>query len=202
MSEFYISIDVETFGPIPGPNSMVNLGAAAYTADKVKLGDFDVNLQELAGSTKDASTMEWWNKPAQQEALRHIQQDPQEPSSAMRMFADWADVMTLAARKAAGNNDVKPVLVAYPSGFDFLFVYWYWLKFNKEQPPFWFRCIDIKSFTAGALGVSYRNASQDKAAAPYWPIDKAHTHKGVDDAEEQMWAFFNVRDRVQPAGEK
>src|SRR5262245_42538070 len=34
MSEIYISTDVETDGPIPGPHSMLSFGSAAYTADK------------------------------------------------------------------------------------------------------------------------------------------------------------------------
>lgn len=38
MADYYISIDIESFGPIPGPNSMVNLGAVA---DRQKLGGLD-----------------------------------------------------------------------------------------------------------------------------------------------------------------
>jgi hypothetical protein len=30
MSEIYISTDVETDGPIPGPNSMLSFASAAY----------------------------------------------------------------------------------------------------------------------------------------------------------------------------
>ena len=32
--EIYISTDVETDGPIPGPHSMLSIGSAAYLADK------------------------------------------------------------------------------------------------------------------------------------------------------------------------
>ena len=31
MNEIYISTDVETDGPIPGPHSMLSIGSAAYT---------------------------------------------------------------------------------------------------------------------------------------------------------------------------
>lgn len=34
MNEIYISTDVETDGPIPGPHSILSFGSAAYTADK------------------------------------------------------------------------------------------------------------------------------------------------------------------------
>ena len=46
MSEIYISTDVETDGPIPGPHSMLSLGSAAYTADKRLLSTFTPTLIE------------------------------------------------------------------------------------------------------------------------------------------------------------
>lgn len=48
MNEIYISTDVETDGPIPGPHSMLSIGGAAYTADKVLLSTFSANLETLA----------------------------------------------------------------------------------------------------------------------------------------------------------
>lgn len=35
--EIYVSTDVETDGPIPGPHSMLSFASAAYTADKKRL---------------------------------------------------------------------------------------------------------------------------------------------------------------------
>jgi hypothetical protein len=34
MMEIYVSTDVEADGPIPGPNSMLSFGSAAYTGKK------------------------------------------------------------------------------------------------------------------------------------------------------------------------
>ena len=34
MVEVYVSTDVETDGPIPGPHSMLSFGSAAFLADK------------------------------------------------------------------------------------------------------------------------------------------------------------------------
>lgn len=31
--EIYVSTDIETDGPIPGPNSMLSFGSAAFTAE-------------------------------------------------------------------------------------------------------------------------------------------------------------------------
>ena len=50
-----MSTDVEADGPIPGPNSMLSFGSAAYTADETLLGTFTANLLTLPGATADPS---------------------------------------------------------------------------------------------------------------------------------------------------
>ena len=45
--EIYISTDVETDGPIPGPHSMLSFASAAFLADKTLLGTFSANLETL-----------------------------------------------------------------------------------------------------------------------------------------------------------
>jgi hypothetical protein len=54
--EIYISTDVETDGPIPGPHSMLSLGAAAYTADKTLVSTFSANLETLSGAQAHPKT--------------------------------------------------------------------------------------------------------------------------------------------------
>ena len=56
MSEIYISTDVETDGPIPGPHSMLSIGSAAYTADKRLLSAFSANLETLPGVSAHPQT--------------------------------------------------------------------------------------------------------------------------------------------------
>jgi hypothetical protein len=58
--EIYVSTDVEADGPIPGPNSMLSFGSAAYTAGKELIGTFSANLETLPGATADPKTGEWW----------------------------------------------------------------------------------------------------------------------------------------------
>ena len=60
MSEVYVSTDVETDGPIPGPHSMLSFGSAAYRADKTLVGIYSANLITLPGAQGDPRTMEWW----------------------------------------------------------------------------------------------------------------------------------------------
>ncbi len=50
--EIYVSTDVEADGPIPGPNSMLSFGSAAYTGGKELIGTFSANLETLPGATQ------------------------------------------------------------------------------------------------------------------------------------------------------
>jgi hypothetical protein len=45
------------------------------------------------------------------------------PETAMRRYVLWLKALP-----------GKPVFVGYPSGFDFLFVYWYLIRFAGESP--------------------------------------------------------------------
>ena len=60
MPEIYISTDIETDGPIPGPHSLLSFGSAAYLADKTLVSTFTANLETLPGALGDAKTMAWW----------------------------------------------------------------------------------------------------------------------------------------------
>ena len=62
MAEIYVSTDVETDGPIPGPNSMLSFGSAAYRADKKLIATFSANLDTLPGAAGDPKTMAWWQQ--------------------------------------------------------------------------------------------------------------------------------------------
>jgi hypothetical protein len=84
----------------------------------------------------------------------------------------------------------KPVFVGYPAGFDFLFVYWYLIRFAGES-PFSFSALDIKTFAMATLGTSYRETAK-KRMPKHWFDDLPHTHKALDDAIEQGALFCNI----------
>lgn len=47
----FISCDIETNGPIPNPNSILQLGAAAFDRNGELISTYQVNLEELPGGT-------------------------------------------------------------------------------------------------------------------------------------------------------
>lgn len=177
MNEIYISTDVETDGPIPGPHSMLSIGSAAYTADKVLVATFTANLEVLPGAQAHPKTAEWW--ATQPEAWAACRKDLESPGSAMTRYVAW--VKSLPG---------KPVFVAYPAGFDFMFVYWYMMKYVGES-PFSYSALDIKTFAMAVLKTRYRETSK-RSMPRRWFDDSPHTHIALDDAIEQGALFCNM----------
>jgi hypothetical protein len=175
--EVYISTDVETDGPIPGPNSMLSFGSAAYLADKTLVSTFSANLELLPGATGDPSTMKWWER--QPDAWEACRRDVQPPERAMGEYLKW--IRTLGGR---------PVFVAYPAAFDFMFVYWYLIRFAGES-PFSHSALDIKTFAMSLLGIGYRDATKRRMPRE-WFDPHRHTHVALDDAVEQGALFCNM----------
>ena len=87
MPEIYISTDVETDGPIPGPHSMLSLASAAYTADERLVSTFSANLETLPDASAHPKTAEWW--ATQPEAWAACRSNLQDPAAAMRRYVDW-----------------------------------------------------------------------------------------------------------------
>jgi hypothetical protein len=92
---------------------------------------------------------------------------------------------------SANNGQAAPVGVAYPAGFDFLFVYWYIIRFGLKS-PFSFSCLDIKSYAAAVLDIPYRKATKKNMPQKWFKGLPPHTHKATDDAREQGLLFLNI----------
>jgi len=181
-TELYVSVDVETDGPIPGQNSMLSLGAAAFLADGTMVGTFSANLYQLSGGDEDPDTMRWWR--TQPEAWEACRKDLRTVEDVMHDFVGY---VTTHCKRFEG---LKPVFVGYPTGFDFTFVYWYLMKFTGGS-PFSFSALDIKTMAMVLLNKPFRETTK-KAIPKRWLSEKPHTHLAVDDAIEQGELFCNM----------
>jgi hypothetical protein len=152
MSEIYVSTDVETDGPIPGVYSMLSFASAAYRADKTLLTTFEANLQTLPDATAHPKTMDWWQ--SQPEAWQACRENIQPPAVIMLRYSSWL-------KELPG----PPVFVGYPAAFDFMFVYWYLIKFTGES-PFSHSALDIKTYAMVLLQKPYRARCESQPAAP------------------------------------
>jgi hypothetical protein len=177
MPEIYVSTDVETDGPIPGPNSMLSFASAAYQPNKTLASTFEANLELLPGAAGDPKTMDWWR--TQPEAWAACRCNLRSPEEAMPAYVRWI-------KSLPGS----PVFVAYPAGFDFLFVYWYLIRFAGES-PFSFSALDMKTYAMALLRTEYRQ-SVKRNMPRRWFDDLPHTHRALDDAIEQGALFCNM----------
>lgn len=176
-TEIYVSTDVESDGPIPGPHSMLSFGSAAYLADKTLVDTFEANLETLPGAIGEPDTMKWWS--TQPEAWKACRENPRDPAQVMPEYVKWLKGLP-----------GKPVFVGYPAGYDFTFVYWYLRKFAGES-PFSFSALDVKSYAMAVLGTDFRQTT--KRRMPKKWFDKLpHTHRALDDAIEQGAMFCNI----------
>lgn len=177
--EIYISIDIEADGPIPGDNSMLSLGAAAFDGSGALIKTFYVNLSELDGAVQNPSTMEFWSR--NKIAWNALQKDRIAPLIAMQDFCTWLDSL--------GRN---VVCIGYPAAYDFMFVYWYLMKFIGRS-PFSHSALDIKTMAMIAMNSTYRKSTKRNMPNRWFDKNLKHTHIASDDAIEQGKLFFAIR---------
>jgi hypothetical protein len=175
--EIYVSTDVEADGPIPGPHSMLSFASVAFDEKGHELSVFARNLETLPGASGHPATMQWWH--GKQEAWTACRRELVSPDLAMPDYVIW--LKTLPGR---------PVFVAYPAGFDFLFMYWYLLRFAGES-PFSHSALDIKTFAMAVLKKPYRESTKRNMPKRWFP-SVSHTHVAIDDAREQGLLFINM----------
>jgi DNA polymerase III epsilon subunit-like protein len=182
--EAYVSVDVEADGPIPGQYSMLSFGAAL--AGRWITADFQP--ADPAGQTfyRELKPISAEFEP---EALAvsgldrgELQRSGAEPAQAMTDFKDWV------YQVCAGN---RPVLVAYPLSFDWMFLYWYLIKYTGSSPFSHSSCLDVKTMYAVKAHSPLSSVSKDRLPHELRP-EHRHTHHALDDAVEQAELFANI----------
>jgi hypothetical protein len=113
----------------------------------------------------------------------HLLLHGEHPEEAMTRASLWV-------RERAGIG--SPVIVAYPLGFDWSWLYWYFTCFSESGSPFGHsRGFDIKTAIAAKLGRMISNSGRSRIPEAV-RSKHAHTHHAVDDAIEQAEIFVNV----------
>ena len=173
MKETYISVDVESSGPIPGVYSLLSIGACVVGANGE---NFYVEVQPI-NDAYVPEAIEVAGKPMNEFAL-----SGQTPESAMKSFRDWLVRVT---------EKTSPVFVGFNAPFDWSFINWYFHSYLGEN-PFGIGGIDIKSFYMGMSGCSW-----DDTRSSHIPVNfkghSPHTHNALDDAKEQAEMFERMQ---------
>lgn len=180
----YISVDVEADGPIPGEYSMLSFGAAV------------AGRQDASGFSPvspDADTFYRELKPISEaydaEALavsgldrERLLAGGEDPAAAMTAFAAWVEEI---------RDGAKPVVVGYPACYDWMFLYWYLIRFAGRSPFGHSGCLDMKTLYAVKAGVPLGAVAKRTMPKRLLP-DRPHTHHALDDAVEQAELFANL----------
>jgi hypothetical protein len=185
IDDLYFSVDVEADGPIPGPYSMLSFGVAVagrfdgtvftaadpeertfYRELRPISEDFDLEALEVSGLDRDA-----------------LIRNGADPAAAMTEAAAWVS-------EQAGDD--RPILVAFPLGFDWMFLYWYFRKFSADGSPFDFSsALDMKTIYQQKAGVVVSDAGKDDLPS-HLRSSRTHTHNALDDAIEQGEIFAKL----------
>lgn len=178
MRTLYISTDIESDGPCPGKNSMLQLGSAVFDGTSEKhMATFEVNLELLPGASADILTAEFWKN--QPEAYARTRTNLKTPIDGMTEYMLWLKSL-----------QAKVVFVGFPAAFDSLFTFWYLHTFAGENPFGW-QALDLKTLGMTLINKPYTMSIKRNYPAG-WFGDAPHTHNGLDDAIEQGVMFTRM----------
>lgn len=169
-TELFISVDVETSGPIPGEFSLLSIGAVVVDQPEVT---FYVELKPDSPK-HDPEAVAVTGLDLAQLSLMGTQ-----PTDAMRALSDW-----LAGTCLDGQ---RPVFVGLNASFDWSFVNYYFHKYCGEN-PFGFSALDIKAYYMGVFGVRWDQTKSSHMAATLRPGLRPN-HNALDDARYQAELF-------------
>ncbi|MCX5581210.1 3'-5' exonuclease [Kaistia terrae] len=168
--EVFISVDVETAGPIPGEYSLLSIGACSafdpdngFTVEVKPINDkFDPKALEVTGLS-----------------MEELRGRGLEPEAAMKTFSSWLATL-------AGPDDAL-VFVGFNAPFDWSFVNYYFHRFSGAN-PFGFTALDIKALYMGAMRCSWRDTRSSRIAEHLKPA-LSGTHDALCDARYQAEIF-------------
>lgn len=168
-SELYISVDIESSGPIPGEFSLLSFGACVVGQ---RLKTFYAELKPINDNFIDKALK------VSGLSMKELKINGEKPAEAMGRFEKW--ILEVCAEKRA-------VFLAFNATFDWSFTHWYFIKFLGRD-PFGISGLDIKAYFMGKKGVRW-NETVKKNIRLHYPSKTRHTHNALDDAVEQAEIF-------------
>lgn len=168
--EVFISIDVETSGPIPGEYSMLSIGACLVSDPEIT---FACELKPISDKA-DPAALEVSGL-----SLDDLRRSGLKPELAMSRFGSWVG-------EVAGAH-AKPVFVGFNAPFDWSFVNYYFHRFTGTN-PFGFTALDIKALWMGITGCTWADTRSSRIAERLNPKLRGD-HDALHDAQYQAELF-------------
>jgi len=172
-AECFISVDVETSGPIPGEYSMLAVGACVVGGCAE---GFYAELRPVTlNAIPEALVVTGFN-------LHDLTQRGEAPADAMMRFRDWLRTVCSGA---------TPIFIGFNAGFDWSFVNWYFHRFLGEN-PFGLAPVDIKSYYMGLSGCRWGETKSSRLPSQFQPATSGD-HNALNDARAQADIFKRMR---------
>lgn len=172
--EIFVSVDVETSGPIPGEYSMLAIGACVIDDPDLT---FACSIKPISDRV-DAAAISVTGL-----SMDELRKSGLEPEVAIRSFADWLEKVATDA----GNI----VFVGLNAPFDWAFVNYYFHRYTGKN-PFGFTALDIKAYYMGVTGCRWDETKSSVMAAKLKPTHTG-THDALEDAVYQAELFRLIR---------
>lgn len=204
LKEIYFSVDIESTGPIPGEYSMSSFGvfAAGGRTAEGELVSFSHEDKKNLFYRELAPISDNWIPEAIKvgllEGFDTTQNDPEgklrfewmkahgeKPEVALTEFNLWV-------KSLAESYHARPVFVAYPAGFDWMFMYWYLQKFTGESPFGFSGVIDLKTYYLASKNVLLSKSTKRSMPKALLKSEAKHTHHALDDAIGQGHLCMNL----------
>jgi DNA polymerase III alpha subunit (gram-positive type) len=166
----YVSVDIESDGPIPGKYSMISLGAVII----------EPNLDRTFYTGIAPISKEWVPEAlAVSGFTREKTLTFASPKVVMQAFVTWLD------QEANGQ---RPRFVADNAGFDWMFVAWYFHTYLGHNPF---------GFSPMSLTWLYKGLARNTKASHKSLRRTKHTHNALDDAKGNAEAFLVFKEQIK-----
>jgi DNA polymerase III epsilon subunit-like protein len=165
----YYSVDIEADGPIPGPYSMISIGAVL-----VKPGFKETFYREI----KPISDI--WVPGAL--AISGFSRED------TLKFSEAIDVMTEMNDWIKSTSKGQARFVADNAGFDWMFTAWYFHNFINENPF---------GFSSTSLTSMWKGMQKDAFASFKFLRKTKHNHNALDDAKGNAEALIAFKEKYE-----
>lgn len=179
--EVFISVDVETAGPVPGEYSMLSIGACNVD-DESQV--FSCEIKPI-NQNADPKALEVSGL-----SMAQLQESGLTAEDAMQKFQAWA--------RGQATNDETLVFVGLNAPFDWSFVNYYFHKYLGSN-PFDFAALDIKAYYMGTTGCAWSETRSSRLSADLEP-QRQSDHTALRDAQYQAELFRLIRARGASGG--
>ena len=169
--ETFVSVDIESSGPVPPRYSMLSVGACIVGDEG---NGFYAELRPLSmDAVPDALSISGFD-------LDSLTKTGQEAAEVMSSLRSWVETCR------------NPIFVGLNAAFDWAFVNWYFIEYGGGSNPFGIAPLDVKAYAMGKLGISWAE-TRSSILSERLAIATKHTHQALEDAREQSLLFQRLR---------